>query len=173
MLIEVATLRAWAEWLTAKTWFKPVFDLLRQGVSPQKIALTLALGIVLGVTPVLGSTTILCTLAAAVLRLNLPAILLINGLVYPFQLMLLIPFYKCGAWVFGVGTLPISLGTVVTMIRADIGNTIRTLWTVTMHALAVWFVLGAVGSLILYTLLLPLVRWLYESVRSGAEAAVE
>jgi uncharacterized protein (DUF2062 family) len=58
---------------------RPLIDLLRQGISPKKLALTIALGFWLGVTPVLGSTTILCTLAAVALRLNLPAIQLVNG----------------------------------------------------------------------------------------------
>ena len=53
---------------------RPILRLLRQGVTPEKIALSLALGAVLGVFPVLGSTTALCTLAAITLRLNLPAI---------------------------------------------------------------------------------------------------
>ena len=43
----------------------PILDLLRQGITPEKIALSIALGITLGVTPVLGSTSILCFLAAA------------------------------------------------------------------------------------------------------------
>ena len=51
-------------------WLKPFIQLLRQGVSPEKIALTIALGIILGITPVLGSTMLLCTLAAIVFRLN-------------------------------------------------------------------------------------------------------
>ena len=42
---------------------QPFIDLLKQGVTPEKIALTVALGITLGVTPVIGSTTMLCTLA--------------------------------------------------------------------------------------------------------------
>jgi uncharacterized protein (DUF2062 family) len=36
---------------------RPILDLLRQGVTPEKIALSLALGMALGVFPVLGSTT--------------------------------------------------------------------------------------------------------------------
>jgi uncharacterized protein (DUF2062 family) len=170
-LMKLAPASAVPSTLANSKWLKPFIDLLRQGVSPEKIALTLALGIVLGVTPVLGSTTLLCTLAALLLRLNLPAILLINGLVYPLQLFLLIPFYQCGAWAFGVDVSAISLEAVVTMIRADIGNTIRTLWVVTMHALAVWLVVGALGSMILYALLIPLARRMYESVRSGTESS--
>ena len=76
----------------------PFIELLRQGMSPEKIALTIALGIMLGVTPVLGSTTLLCTLAALALRLNLPAIQLVNAVVYPLQIILLIPFFKLGAF---------------------------------------------------------------------------
>jgi uncharacterized protein (DUF2062 family) len=155
----------------ASRWLRPFVELLRQGVSPREIALTIALGLVLGITPVLGSTTLLCTLAAVVLRLNLPAIQVVNGIAYPFQLLLLIPFYKCGAWVFGQDASTISLDAVVAMIRADIGNTIRTLWVVTMHALTVWLVLGAVGSVALYALLLPMVRRLHALVRATSVAA--
>src|SRR5580698_6163140 len=46
---------------------QPFIDLLKQGVTPEKIALTVALGVSLGVTPVIGSTTMLCTLAAVTL----------------------------------------------------------------------------------------------------------
>ena len=116
-------------------WLKPF---IQQGVSPEKIAFTIALGIVLGVTPVLGSTLLLCTLAAIVLRLNLPAIQLVNGAVYPLQFILLIPFYRLGAWMFGADASTISLQGVVALIRAGVGHAVRTLWVVTMHALVAW-----------------------------------
>ena len=80
----------------------PFVELLKQGMSPEKIALTVALGISLGVVPVIGSTTTLCTLAAVSLRLNLPAIMLVNGVVYPLQIALLVPFLRAGAWLFRV-----------------------------------------------------------------------
>ena len=61
----------------------PILELLRQGVTPEKIALSLAFGLGLGIFPVLGVSTILCTVAAIVLRLNLPAIQLVNYLAAP------------------------------------------------------------------------------------------
>ena len=79
----------------------PVINLLRQGITPEKIALSLAIGICLGVFPLLGSTTILCTLAAILFRLNLPAIQLVNYFVYPLQLALLIPFIRLGEALLG------------------------------------------------------------------------
>src|SRR5579863_6612431 len=91
---------------------QPFIDLLKQGVTPEKIALTIALGLTLGVTPVIGSTTMLCTLAAVTLRLNLPAIMLVNGAVYPLQLTLLIPFLRAGAWIFHADGPKLSVGQI-------------------------------------------------------------
>jgi uncharacterized protein (DUF2062 family) len=149
-------------------WLKPFIQLLRQGVSPEKIALTIALGIILGVTPVLGSTMFLCTFAAIVFRLNLPAIQLVNGVVYPLQFILLIPFYRLGAWMFRADASTISLGGVTALIREGVGHAVRTLWVVTMHALLAWLLLGIVALAILYAVLGPLVRRLWRSIHPSA-----
>ena len=151
-------------------WLKPFIQLLRQGVSPEKIALTIALGIILGVTPVLGSTMLLCTLAAIVLRLNLPAVQLVNGVVYPLQFILLVPFYRLGAWLFRADASAISLGGVTALIREGVGHAIRTLWVVTMHALLAWLVLGMVALAILYAVLVPLVRQLWRRVHPSVSS---
>lgn len=146
---------------------------MRQGISPQKIALTIALGIVLGITPALGTTVLLCTLAAVVLRLNLPAIQLVNGLVYPLQLILLIPFYRLGAWMFGADVSTISLNGVAALIRSGVWQAVRTLWVVTLHALVAWLALGAVASAILYVVLVPAVRAIWRKIQPSVAASVE
>jgi uncharacterized protein (DUF2062 family) len=155
--------------MTNHRWLKPIIDQLRQGISPEKIALTVALGIVLGIIPALGTTVILCTLAAVTLRLNLPAIQLVNGLVYPLQLILLIPFYRLGAWMFGADVSTFSLNGVVSLIRSGMGQAVRTLWVVTLHALVAWLVLGAVAAGILYVVLIPVVRHIWKRVQPGME----
>jgi uncharacterized protein (DUF2062 family) len=80
MLVEEGTMKN--KWRYGNI-FLPIVDLLRQGITPEKIALSIALGAVLGIFPVLGSTTILCAAAAFVLRLNLSAIQIVNFLIYP------------------------------------------------------------------------------------------
>jgi uncharacterized protein (DUF2062 family) len=72
-----------------------------EGLSPHKIALIVALGLVLGACPVYGCPTILCGLAAIVLRLNLPALQLVNQMATPVQIVLLLPFARTGSWIFG------------------------------------------------------------------------
>jgi uncharacterized protein (DUF2062 family) len=116
---------------------EPVADLMRQGITPEKIAISISLGVALGVFPVLGTTTVLCTLAAVALGLNLPAIQLVNYLVYPLQLALLIPFMQLGGWLFGSGPAGFSLPEVVSLVRTDIRHAIVTLWSSTVHAIEV------------------------------------
>jgi uncharacterized protein (DUF2062 family) len=71
---------------------------LTQGVTPQKIALTIALGINLAMFPILGSTTLLCAAVAFWLKLNQPIIQLVNWLAYPLQFAMLLPFIRIGEW---------------------------------------------------------------------------
>jgi uncharacterized protein (DUF2062 family) len=66
-----------------------LLHLLRQGLSPQKLALGVSLGIGIGCFPVLGTTTLLRTLVAFIFRMNLPAIQAGNLLAWPLQLVLL------------------------------------------------------------------------------------
>ena len=146
----------------------PILDLLRQGITPEKISLSIALGITLGVTPVIGSTTILCFLVAAVFGLNLPAIQLVNYVVYPLQFALLIPFIRMGAWIFAEQPAKTSVAQILSLIRADVWSAIATLWTVTMHALVAWLALGSLASLVIYLSLAPVLRRLSAAVRAEA-----
>ncbi|MRR14574.1 DUF2062 domain-containing protein, partial [archaeon] len=65
----------------------PVAGLLMQGVTPEKVSLSLALGFIVGLFPVVGTTTVFCILIAVALRLNMVAILLANWFAYPLQLI--------------------------------------------------------------------------------------
>jgi uncharacterized protein (DUF2062 family) len=76
---------------------------LRQGISPRRLALTLALGFSIGCIPVVGIPTLLCAALAVALRLNLPAIQAANYAAMPLQLLLIVPFVRLGGWLFAVG----------------------------------------------------------------------
>lgn len=73
---------------------------LRQGISPRRLALTLALGIAVGCIPVIGVPTVLCAGLAIALRLNLPAMQAANYAAMPLQLLLIAPFVRLGELLF-------------------------------------------------------------------------
>jgi len=76
---------------------------LRQGISPRRLALTLALGFAIGCIPLVGIPTALCAMLALALGLNQPAIQAANYAVMPLQLMLIVPFVRLGGWLFSSG----------------------------------------------------------------------
>lgn len=136
----------------------PIIKLLRQGISPEKLGLGMAVGVVIGIFPVIGSTTLLCTIAAFTLRLNLPAIQLVNYLVYPLQIALLIPFFHFGAWLFDIEPLSLSAGQLISMFKTDLQDTIIQLWDTTMRAIVAWGLISLPVVACLYAIFKPLLR---------------
>lgn len=134
-----------------------LLDLLKQGITPEKLALCTALGIAIGIFPVLGSTTLLCAAAAFIFKVNLPLIQLVNYLAYPLQLILILPFIRAGEFVFRAEPIALSVPQMLGMIKNDIWGAIQSLWIVTLHAMAVWLVVGPLLTLTLYFLLKPLI----------------
>ena len=85
-----------------------VLNLLRQGLTPKELALSIAAGSAVGVFPILGTTTILSVLLAVRFRLNIPVMQLTNQLVFSLQLALFIPFMRLGEWIYGAEALRLS-----------------------------------------------------------------
>lgn len=133
-----------------RRFIAPVVALLTQGITPEKIALSLAFGIVLGIFPVLGSTTFLCAAAALMFRLNLPSTQLVNWLIYPLQLTCLVPFIHLGEMLFRATPLGLSVVQILSMVHADPRNAIATLWRVEVHAIAAWLLIGPIAIFLLY-----------------------
>jgi len=132
---------------------RPIIDLLTQGITPEKIALSVAFGLVLGVFPALGWSTLLCLLLALWLKLNVPAMQLVNYLAYPLQLVLLVPFLRAGESLFRAPRLASSLPQILAIVRADVWHAITSLWVATMHAIVVWALVAPVlnGIPLVYT----------------------
>ena len=131
---------------------------IKKGLSIEKIALSVSLGMVLGIFPVLGSTTVLCAAAAIIFRLNQPLIQLVNYAVYPLQLMLLTFFYGFGNWLFNDNNLLFSETPVVGTLQDDMWGSIAALWDMTLFAVLFWILIGPVLAVILYVALMPIIR---------------
>ena len=148
-----------------KAFTDRLIGFLKQGITPEKLALTIALGALIGTIPMLGTTTILCTLAAFAFGLNLAAIQLINGIVYPLQLILIIPFLKAGAWVFRASDFTFTLSQIFGLIKTGVWHAITTLWAATVHALAVWLVAAGISSLIIYFVFRVILQRMWRQTR--------
>ena len=127
-------------------------------MSPKKVSLCIALGVSLGIFPVLGMTTLLCTIAALTLRLNMPAIQMVNFIVYPLQLILLAPFYGIGGWLFNQPGWHAVEGSLIDLIRNDFWGSMANLWDITLYAVFTWLVISPLIIVLLYIIIKPTVH---------------
>lgn len=149
----------------------PVVAQLRQGITPEQVALTLALGGVLGIFPILGATTVLCGVAGVWLRLNQPLIQLVNYLVYPAQILLLIPFYRAGERLFGADPVPIvNVPDLIARFGADPLQFVVDYGRVGLYGIAVWCLVAPALAALGYWLLRPTLRAMARGVRSSSAA---
>ena len=137
-----------AEEIMIKNYFhtkiaKPILNLLKQGVSPERLSLSIAFGTVIGILPILGATTLICAAIAIILRLNLPAIQLFNYLVYPLQIFLIIPFMSLGAFVFQVDLPPFSVEELSVLFQQNFWGTLSAFMETIIHATVAWFLVCA------------------------------
>lgn len=131
----------------------PLIGLIRQGVTPNQLSLSLALGVCISCFPVLGVTTILCTVTALSLSLNVPAILLANWTAVPLQLLLLIPLIRLGERVFGSPRLSLAPAQIATMFQAEPWKMTLQLWTWVWHAIVAWALVAPIACVLM---ILPL-----------------
>jgi uncharacterized protein (DUF2062 family) len=150
-----------------------IVGLLTQGITAEKIALSLAFGIVLGVFPVLGTTSLLCLIVAILFRLNLPAVQLVNALVYPLWFLLLVPFIRVGERLFGASPA-ITISQILALAHENLRHSIGVLWLTELRAAGAWMLVGPPMIIVLYLTLAPIVRRLERlHVRAGTHDAAQ
>lgn len=129
---------------------EPLKQQLTQGVTPAKLALALALGLVIGSVPLLGVTSLLCALVAWAFRLNQPAMQAANFLAYPAQLALFVPFFHAGAKLFGAPAVAFSVEQLSAELSADVSGTVGRYAGANLRAVSAWAVIAPVVAVALF-----------------------
>jgi uncharacterized protein (DUF2062 family) len=143
----------------------PILALLRMGATPEKLAWSIAAGLLIGINPILGSTTILCLALAFVFRLNVAASQLGNHIVYPLELILVIPFIRIASRVFHTAPMPLSATELLQAARQHPIDLSRQLWLWEWHAFLLWIILAALTVPLIALALTPILRRLLNRVR--------
>lgn len=121
---------------------------LSQGGSQQKLALTLTVGTVMGLMPLLWGSCLLCLCIGWRWRLNHPLIQLLNYSLYPVQIGLFVPFLCAGNWLFGQA-VPLD-ETLIECFMQEPLSVFNQLWLANLQGLFVWGVVSLLLSPLLY-----------------------
>ena len=130
-------------WLYRKA-ILPVLALLRMGASPEKLAWSLAIGLAIGINPILGSTTALSLALAFAFKLNVPASQITTHLSYPLELICVLPLIRLGARIFHTAPIPLDPKQLIAAARTAPWQLTKSLWMWEWHALIVYLPIAAI-----------------------------
>jgi hypothetical protein len=143
----------------------PILALLRMGATPRTLAWSIAVGLVIGLNPVIGSTTLLCLAASLRFRLNVIASQIANHAMFPLELALVIPFIRLGSRLFRTAAMPLSPRLFLQQVRHAPVALARHLWMWEWHAFVLWAAISVVAVPLLALALTPLLQRLLTRVQ--------
>ena len=148
----------------------PIIAQLTQGITPEKIALTVAVGSAFALFPILGTTTLLCFLAALTLKLNQPIIQLINQACWPLHVPVIYLCVRLGEKFFGATPVHFNIREMNQLFWSEPARFLHDFGTTALHAVVAWLVVAPVYVIAVYYISLPLMRSI---TRMKAEAAAK
>ena len=146
----------------------PIVAQLTQGLTPEKIALTIAIGSSIAMFPLLGTTTIICLIVGVFMKLNQPIIQTVNYACTPIHLPFIFYSFKWGERLFGAAHSRLEMRVMRRLLVEDPMQFARDYGATAFHAIVVWAILVPFWGLAVYYIARPILR---EIARVKAEAA--
>lgn len=152
----------------------PIVAQLTQGLTPHKIALTVAIGSAIAMFPILGTTTILCLLVGIVMKLNQPIIQAVNYACTPLHLTFIFYAFRWGDRIFGTAHNRLEFRAMMRLVHEHPIDFLSRYSMTAVHAVVVWVVLVPFWATAVYYVILPIMRGI-DKVRmeAAAKAATE
>ena len=79
-----------------------IIALLNQGLTPKELSQSIIVSGLISTIPILGVSTFMITTVSLKRKLNLPVMISLSYLMWPVQILLIIPFIRVGEFIFSV-----------------------------------------------------------------------
>jgi uncharacterized protein (DUF2062 family) len=143
----------------------PILALLRMGATPRSLAWSIAAGLLIGINPVVGSTTLLCLAVTIRFRLNVVATQIANHAMFPLELALVVPFIRLGSRIFRTAAMPLAPRVLLQAARTAPLSLMRDLWMWLWHAFVLWAAIALIAAPLIALALTPLLQRVRERVQ--------
>ena len=149
----------------------PVVAQLMVGISPERVAWAISLGVVLGVFPIMGTTTLVCLVAGCLLRLNQPILHVFSNLVYPLHLVLILVFIRLGERLHGAPRMSFSITQLLDRFKDDPLQFARDFGVSAWHGVSAWLLVAPVAAVLVKFAVMPVLKRLAVAIHKRREAA--
>ena len=133
----------------------PLVALFTQGVTPDKIALSFAVGSACSLLPFLGLTSLLNLGAGLWLRLNQPLLQTLNQVLGPLQLLLILVYVRLGEWLLRAPHQAVSIDAGLALMAQGAGPAFAVLGDAIVHAGIAWLLVAPLAIPVFYKSLVP------------------
>jgi len=137
---------------------EPIINQLKRGISPEKLSWTIALGVTLGIFPIMGSTSLVCFIAGYFLKLNQAILHLFKTLTYPLHLALILVFIRLGQHLNGVPPIKFSIPQMVIQFKDNPAQFARDFGMAAWYGIEAWAIAALVLIPVLRIISLPLLK---------------
>jgi uncharacterized protein (DUF2062 family) len=161
--MSLGTMTALSESKRPSFWQRRVVAPLRaqltQGVTPDKLAATLAVGTACSLFPFLGFTSLLNLAVGFALRMNQPVLQSLNQLLGPLQIVLILGYLRLGEIIWRDPAMPFTVsGMVETFSGRTLVEFLRIFGRAGLHAFTAWALTAPLLIAALYFTLRPAMR---------------
>ena len=113
----------------------------RDGLTPEKLALSVTIGLIGGLFPVIGFTSLLSLALTAAFRQNLAVVQSVNWILTMVQVFLIIPFMRLGAMLWEQHPISITIGQIERAFQPGILEGLQTIGVFHLYGILAWSIL--------------------------------
>lgn len=129
----------------------PILSLLKQGITPEKLAQTLGAGFICSMFPLLGTTSVLNFLIGVRLRLNHPLMQTMNQLLAPVHLVMIVLYVRLGEWIWRAHDDPFRISDFMDALRdASWREFLDQFGWAALHSITAWALTAPIFFAVIY-----------------------
>jgi hypothetical protein len=147
----------------------PLVKQIKRGITPEKLSWTIALGVTLGIFPIMGSTSLVCFLAGMMFKLNQAILHLFKSLTYPLHLALILVFIRLGQQLNGVELIKFSIPQMMSQFKESPAQFARDFGMAALYGIEAWAISAIFLIPIIYFISLPLLKKLTQKLQSASK----
>lgn len=135
-------------------------SLFQQGLTPKQLSLSIIVSTLLSVIPILGVSTFLITVASLKSKLNLPIMIALSYLMWPVQILLILPFIKAGEFIFSIPPSHHTVDEIISSFQNGFFSTLGKLSFELLCGFAAWVLIAVPIAFVTYGISLFILKFI-------------
>lgn len=124
--------------------------LFKQGLTPIEITQSIIVSCLISIIPILGLTTLLLTALSLKRNLNLPIMIAQSFIMWPVQIVMIVPFINIGEFIFSIPKTNHSAQEIITSFQNSFFTTLSHLSFELLCGFGGWLLTAVPFSIVLY-----------------------